>query len=315
MDWLNYNHLLYFWAVAREGSLARAAAELRLAPSTMSAQIRLLERQLGAKLFTRVGRGLVVSEAGRVVFRYAQDIFSLGREMQDALSGRLAGHTASVVVGVADVLPKLVASRLLEPVLRLQPATQLVVREDKPARLLAELALHNVDVILSDAPAGSSAPVRAFGHLLGECGVTLFAAPKLAASLRRGFPKSLEGAPFLLPTENTALRRSLELWFAKREIRPKVIGEFEDSALLKVFGQSGHGVFPAASVIRDEVIRQYQVRAIGTLAGVRERFYAISTERRLKEPVVLAMIEIARTSLFGERVVRLRKPQRDPLNF
>lgn len=302
MEWLNYNHLQYFWAVAREGSLVRAAAELRLAPSTLSAQIRLLEQQLGVRLFSRVGRGLVVSESGKVVFRYAQDIFSLGRELQDTLGGRLAGHTATVVVGVADVLPKLVASRILEPVLRLGPGTQLIVREDKPARLLAELALHNVDVILSDSPVSSSASARAFGHLLGECGVSLFGAPNLAKALRRGFPESLNGAPFLLPAENTALRRSLELWFAERGVRPRIVGQFEDSALLKVFGQSGHGLFPAATVIRDEVVRQYQVRSVGELTGVRERYYAISTERRLKEPAVLAITEMARSKLFVETV-------------
>lgn len=300
MEWLNFNHLHYFWAVAREGSLARAAADLRLAPSTLSGQIRLLERQLGVQLFTRAGRGLVLSEPGRVVFRYADDIFSLGREMQDALGGRAVGRASTLVVGIADVLPKLVASRLLDPVLRLGRATQLVCREDKPARLLAELALHNVDVVLSDSPVGPSAPVRAFAHLLGECGVTLFGAAKLAGAARRGFPKSLESAPMLLPTENTALRRSLELWFAEHGLRPRVVGEFEDSALLKVFGQAGYGLFPAASVIADEVVRQYQVRAVGELVGVRERFYAISTERRLKEPAVLAMTEAARSKLFTE---------------
>jgi LysR family transcriptional regulator, transcriptional activator of nhaA len=299
MDWLNFNHLRCFWAVAREGGLARAAAELRLAPSTLSGQIRLLERQLGVSLFMRVGRGLVLSEPGRIVFRYAEDIFGLGRELQDTLGGRTGGRLSTIVVGIADVLPKLVASRLLEPVL-LSGTTRLVCREDKPARLLAELALHNVDVILSDSPVGPSAPVRAFGHLLGECGVTLFGAPKLAAGFRRDFPRSLDGAPLLLPTENTALRRSLEFWFAERGIRPRIVGEFEDSALLKVFGQSGHGLFPAATVVSDEVIRQYQVRIVGEMAGVRERFYAISTERRLKEPAVLAVIDVARVKLFAD---------------
>ena len=300
MEWLNFNHLHYFWAVAREGSLVRAAADLRLASSTLSGQIRLLERQLGVSLFTRVGRGLVLSEAGRVVFRYADNIFTLGRELQDTLSGRSVGRTTTLVVGIADVLPKLVASRLLEPVLRSGRATQLVCREDKPARLLAELALQNVDVVLSDSPAGPSAPVRTFGHLLGECGVTLFGAPKLVASVRRGFPESLAAAPLLLPTENTALRRSLDHWFAEHGLRPHIVGEFEDSALLKAFGQSGFGLFPAASVIADEIIRQYQVSAAFELQGVRERYYAISTERRLKDPAVLAITEVARTKLFGE---------------
>jgi LysR family transcriptional activator of nhaA len=300
MEWLNYNHLLYFWAVAREGSLMRAAAELRLAPSTLSGQIRTLERQLGVRLLTRAGRGLVLSEAGRVVFKYSDDIFGLGRELQEALRGRVVGRAATVVVGVADVLPKLVARRLLEPMLRMAETTHLVCREDKPARLLAELALHNVDFVLSDSPVGPSAPVRAFSHLLGECGVTLFGAPKLTRLYRKNFPRSLDGAPLLLPAENTALRRTLELWFAERGIRPQIVGEFEDSALLKVFGQSGFGLFPAPTVIKDEVVRQYQVRVLGVLDGVRERYYAISTQRRLKDPSILAMTSEARARLFGE---------------
>jgi LysR family transcriptional regulator, transcriptional activator of nhaA len=300
MEWLNYNHLHYFWAVAREGSLVRAAAELRLAPSTLSGQIRILERQLGVKLLNRVGRGLALSEAGRVVFKYSEEIFSLGRELQDALSGRVVGRAATFVVGVADVLPKLVARRLLEPMLRSTHATHLICREDKPARLLAELAQHNIDVVLSDSPVGPSAPVRAFSHLLGECGVALFGADKLVRQYRKGYPKSLDGAPLLLPAENTALRRSIELWFAERGLRPIIVGEFEDSALLKVFGQSALGLFPAATVIRDEVMRQYQVRCIGNLDGVRERYYAISTQRRLKDPTIVAMTSEARAKMFGD---------------
>jgi len=300
MEWLNYNHLHYFWAVAREGSLVRAAAELRLAPSTLSGQIRILEQQLGVKLLTRAGRGLVLSDAGRIVYKYSGEIFSLGRELQEALRGRVVGRATTVVVGIADVLPKLVARRLLEPLIRTAQTTHLVCREDKPSRLLAELAMHNVDVILSDSPVGPSAPIRAFSHLLGECGVALFAAPRLYKTYRKGFPRSLDGAPLLMPAENTALRRSLEVWFAERSIRPTIVGEFEDSALLKVFGQSALGLFPAATVISDEVIRQYQVKQLGELEGVRERFYAISTQRRLKDPSILAMAEEARSKVFGE---------------
>jgi LysR family transcriptional regulator, transcriptional activator of nhaA len=300
MDWLNYHHLYYFWAVAREGSLVRAAADLRLAPSTLSGQIRTLEQQVGSRLFSRAGRSLVLTETGRVVFRYAEDIFSLGRELKDALRGRGVGKSTTIVVGVADVLPKLVARRLLEPVFRLGEAVQLVCREDKPARLLAELALHNLDVVLSDAPVSPSTSVRAFSHLLGECSVTLFASPKLWATYKRSFPNGLDQAPFLLPAENTALRRALEMWFAEREIRPRVVGEFEDSALMKVFGQTGSGIFPAASIIAEEVKRQYQVRGLGELPLVRERFYVISTERRLKDPAVVAITAEARAKVFAE---------------
>jgi LysR family transcriptional activator of nhaA len=300
MEWLNYNHLHYFWAVAREGSLVRAAAELRLAPSTLSGQIRVLEQQLGVRLLTRVGRGLVLSEAGRLVFKYSEEIFGLGRELQDALKGRTVGRAATIVVGVADVLPKLVARRLLEPMLRSVQTTHLICREDKPARLLAELAQHNVDVVLSDSPVGPSGPMRVFSHLLGECGVVLLGATKLSKQYRKGFPSSLEGAPLLLPTENTALRRSIELWLAEHGIRPQIVGEFEDSALLKVFGQSALGIFPAATVVAEDVMRQYQVYRIGVLDGVRERYYAISTQRKLKDPTMIAMMSEARIKVFGD---------------
>jgi LysR family transcriptional regulator, transcriptional activator of nhaA len=299
VEWLNYHHLNYFWVVAREGSLVRASAKLRLSPSTVSSQIRALENAAGEQLFVRKSRGLELTDMGRVVYRYAGEIFTLGRELQDALTGQPLGKPLSLVVGVADVLPKLVARLLLEPALRLAGPMHLICRDDKPERLFAELAIHGLDVVLSDAPVGPSSHVKAFSHLLGECDVTLFASEPLAAIHRRGFPKSLEGAPFLLPTENTALRRSLDHWFTARGIRPHVVGEFEDSALLKVFGQAGAGIFATASVIAKEVQRQYQVRPIGRLSDVRERFYAISVDRRLKHPAVVAICEEAKQKLFG----------------
>jgi len=299
MEWLNYHHLLYFFLVAREGSLSAAAAQLRLAPSTVSGQIRALERALGEKLFVRSGRHLVPSEIGKVVYRYAEDIFVLGRELQDALAGGAVGGPLSLQVGVADVVPKLIARRLLEPALRLPGPVRLVCREDKPERLLADLAIHGLDVILADAPVAPSLRVRAFNHLLGECGVTFFGTTRLAAAHRRGFPRSLEGAPVLLPTENTTLRRSLDEWFVARAIRPRIVGEFEDSALLNAFGQAGLGLFAAPSVIAAEVRRQYQVRPVGEVDDVRERFYAISIERKLKHPAVVAISEEARRKIFG----------------
>ena len=299
MEWLNYHHLLYFWLVAREGSLARASTELRLAQSTVSGQIRSLEHVLGEKLFARSGRRLVPTEIGRVVYRYADEIFSLGRELQDVIKGRPVGRPLRLVVGIADVVPKLVAQRLLEPALKLSVPVHLVCHEDKPDRLLAELAVHSLDVVLADAPVGPTVRIRAFNHLLGECDVVFFATAKLAATYKRGFPKSLDGAPVILPTENTTLRRSLDQWFATRGIHPRVVGEFEDNALLKVFGQAGMGLFPAASVIADEVQRQYRVRPIGKLDGLRERFYAISVDRKLKHAAVIAISEEARQKLFG----------------
>jgi LysR family transcriptional activator of nhaA len=299
MEWLNYHHLLYFWLVAREGSLVRACEELRLAPSTVSGQIRSLEQVLGEKLFARSGRRLVLTEIGRVVYRYADEIFSLGRELQDAVKGRPVGRPLKLVVGIADVVPKLVAQRLLEPALELDAPVHLVCHEDKPERLLAELAVHSLDVVIADAPVAPTVRIRAFNHLLGECGVVFFATAKLAAARKRGFPKSLDGAPVILPTENTTLRRSLDQWFATRGIHPRVVGEFEDNALLTVFGEAGMGLFPAASVIAGEIERQYRVRPLGKLEGLRERFYAISVERKLKHSAVIAICEEARQKLFG----------------
>lgn len=299
MDWLNYHHLFYFWLVGREGSLVGASNELRLAPSTISGQLRALEDALGEKLFARSGRKLVLTDVGRVVYRYADEIFSLGRELREAIKGRAVGRPLTLMVGIADVVPKLVARRVLEPALQLAESVRLVCSENKPDRLLAELAIHNIDVVLSDAPAPPSIRIRAFSHLLGECGIVFFATEDLATKYRRNFPRSLIGAPMLLPTENTTLRRSLDHWFASRGIQPDVIGEFEDSALLGVFGETGTGIFPAPSVVAAQVQEQYRVRIVGRVEEVRERFYAISVERRLKHPAVVAISEAARKKLFS----------------
>jgi LysR family transcriptional activator of nhaA len=297
MEWLNYQHLLYFWSVVREGSLTAAAAKLRLAPSTISGQLRILEGQLGEKLLLKRGRQLAPSEMGRVVYRYADEIFALGSELLDTLRGRAARHVERLVVGIADVVPKIVARRLLLPAQQLARPVHLVCREDKPDRLMADLALHNLDVVISDAPPPPGSNVRAFGHLLGESGIAFFARRPLARRLRRSFPRSLENAPVLLPTENTSLRRSLEAWFAKRDIRPRVLGEFEDSALLKAFGQDGAAVLPAHTVIRREIGAQYGLELVGEVEEVRDSFYAISVERRLTHPGALAISRAARTQL------------------
>lgn len=299
MEWLNYHHLLYFWTIARLGSVAAASEELRLAQPTLSGQLRLLEESFGEKLFHRVGRRLVLTEAGQTVYRYADEIFSLGRELMDTVKGRPTGRPLRFVVGIADVLPKLIAYRLLQPALRLSEPLRLVCREDKVEQLLGELALHRVDLVLSDAPIGPGVNVRAFNHLLGECSVAFFGTSHLASLYRRGFPRSLEGAPMLLPVEGTTLRRSLDQWFQVVDVRPRVVGEFDDSALLKVFGQSEAGIFAAPVAIEDEVREQYGVQVIGRVEAVRERFYAISAERRLKHPAVVAVSTAAREKLFG----------------
>jgi LysR family transcriptional activator of nhaA len=301
VEWLNYHHLLYFWLVAREGGLAPAAARLRLAHQTISAQVHALEDALGERLLERQGRRLVLTELGRVAYRYADEIFALGAELQETLRGRPSGRPLRLVVGVADAVPKLVARALLAPAQGISEPVRLVCREDKPERLLAALALHELDMVLSDAPVPPSSGVRAFSHLLGECGVALFAPPAIARRLASGFPRSLDASPMILPTENTALRRALEHWFETHEVRPQVVAEFEDSALLKAFALDGEAAFAAPEPIAAEIERQYRVRRVATLAGLSERFYAITVERRLSHPGVLAISASARASLVPVR--------------
>jgi LysR family transcriptional regulator, transcriptional activator of nhaA len=306
MEWLNYHHLLYFWVVAKEGSIVRASEELHLAHPTISGQIHRLEDVLGVKLFARQGRHLVLTEAGRVAFRYADEIFALGREFVDTLKGRTTGRPLRLVVGVADVLAPSLVRRFLQPAFRLGQEVQVICRADKSVEeLIAELALHRVDVVIADGPAGPGIAVRAFNHLLGECGTTFLAADKLAASTRRRFPRSLDGAPFLLPGAPSAVRRTLEQWFDAQGIRPKIVAEFDDSALAKDFGQEGIGVFAVPTVIEAEVRRQYRVRQVGRAPAVRQQFYAISVERKIKHPAVVAVCETARKDIFtgGEAAV------------
>lgn len=299
MERINYHHLLYFWMVAREGTVARAAAQLRLAQPTLSAQVHALEDAFREKLFERAGRGLRLTEMGRLVFRYADEIFELGRELTESVKGQPTGRALRLTVGVSDGIPKLVAYRLIEPALALAQPVRLVVHEQSTERLLAALALHELDVVLTDRMAPPGVSVRAFNHLLGDCGVTLLAAPRLAAKYRRGFPKALDGAPFLMPGETSTLRRALEQWFEKRRIRPRIVGEFDDTTLIKVFGQAGAGVFAAHSIIESSVRKQYGVAVVGSMDPVRERFYAISAERRLKHPGIIAITESARRELFA----------------
>ena len=298
MEWLNYHHLFYFWIAAREGSITRAAEELSLSQPTVSAQIKMLEDTLGEKLFRRDGRRLLLTDVGHVARRYADEIFTLGREFRDAVRGQPTGRPLRLAVGLANTVPKLVAYRLLQPALEDPQGLHLICVEDTRERLFAELALHNLDLVLSDTPLGSSTQIRAFSHLLGECDVEIFGAPALARRLRRGFPRSLDGAPFILPRELGPLRRGLEHWFEAAHVRPMIVSEIDDSALIKVLGQAGLGLFAAPSVIHKEICRQYGVVRVGRVPAVRERFYAISAERRLKHPAVVAISESARRELF-----------------
>ncbi len=298
MEWLNLNHLRYFWVVYRTGSIASAAKELRLSQPTISTQIKVLEEALGAPLFDRVGRGLTPTELGRTVFSYAEEIFSLSREMVDTVRHSPEGRPLRLRVGIADVIPKLCARRLLQPALELDRPVHLICHEDRAERLEAELASHGLDLVLADAPLPSRVKVRGFSHLLGSCDVTILGAPDLAKRYRRRFPGSLDGAPMLLPTENSMLRRQLDRWFTRRGVRPHVVGEFDDTALLKEFGQDGLGLFPIHSLIESDVRSKYGVASVGTVP-IEERIYAISLERRLRHPAIVALCETAREEVFG----------------
>jgi LysR family transcriptional regulator, transcriptional activator of nhaA len=298
MDWLNYHHLLYFWMVVREGTILRAAEKLRIGQPAISTQLKCLEESLGQKLFQKSGRTLELTDTGRTVYRYADEIFSLGREMLDTLKGHPAGKPLRFVVGVVDVMPKLMARRLLEPAMLLSEDLQLVCVEDSLEKLLSELMLHNVDMVLSDTPATSAIKIKAFNHSLGESSIGLFARRDLARQYRKDFPKSLNGAPLLLPGRTSALRRSIDSWLESVQLRPLIRGEFDDSALMKSFGQGGVGLFPGAVTIQDEICRQYEVELVGEIQGVRERFFAISAERRIKHPAVLAISSTAQKDIF-----------------
>lgn len=301
MDWINYHHLLYFFVVAREGGLVQAGKVLRLSHPTLSAQIRTLEEQLGEKLFVKVGRKLELTEMGRVVYRYADEIFSLGREMLDTVKGRGVGKQLRLHVGIADVVPKLVVRRLLQPALELAEPVRLVCVEAPHDKLLADLALHALDIVIADAPVPAGSNIRAYNHLLGETGISFFGVRSLATTLRRKFPGSLDGAPMLLPLEQLPLRRALDQWFERNGVKPNVVAEFEDSALLKAFGADGVGVFSAPTVVEAEIMAQYGVEIIGRSDEIKEAFYAISAERRLKHPAVVAISDVARHKLFARR--------------
>ena len=299
MEWLNYHHLLYFWTVVREGSISKAATHLRLAQPTVSAQVRQFEHALGETLLERRGRQVAVTEVGRLVFRYADEIFGLGRELQETLKGRPTGRAPRLRVGVANAVPKLIVYRLLRPAVEGETPIHVMCHEGQPEALVAQLATHTIDVVISDMPAPPNANVKVFSHLLGESDTSFFAAPALARRLRRSFPQSLHQTPMLLPMPATELRRALEQWFQTLRISPAIAGEFEDSALLKAFGESGRAVFPAPTAIAPEVCRHYGVTIVGETPAVRERYYALSAERRVTHPGVVALSATARVDLFA----------------
>jgi LysR family transcriptional activator of nhaA len=301
VQWLNYHHFLYFWVVAKEGSIVAASKQLLLAHPTISGQIHRFEEVLGEKLFVHSGRNLVLTDAGRVAFRYAEEIFSLGSEFLDTMQGRGTSHRPlRLVVGVADVLPPSLVRQFLEPAFKLKQPVRVICRADRSvSEFIAELALHTVDVVISDAPAPSSGPIQAFSHRLGECGTTFFAQSRLANRIRRKFPLSLEGAPFLLPGAPSAIRGELDRWFRDLDVHPHIVGEFDDTALTKDLGRHGMGIFATPSVIEEEVMQAYKVRLVGRAPKVRQQFYAISIERKVANPAVAAICDSARRELFA----------------
>jgi len=297
MRHLNYSHLLYFNTVAREGSIAKASEILHLTPQTISGQLKLLEEAVGKPLFDRVGRGLSLTETGKAVNQYADAIFSLGIELSQWVSGQNNGAYSTLNVGIVNSIPKLIAYEVLHSVLELKPAVKLVCKEDALEVLLADLAIHRLDLILSDRQIPIGFNVKAFNHPLGESAISFYGIESLARKYAEEFPASLEGAPVLLPMTGSGLRRSLDNWFEQIGVAPNIVAEFEDSALLKAFGESGAGIFPAPGTIEQQLQHTYHVQHIGSAKQVKESYYAISPERILKQPAILQITDSARERL------------------
>jgi LysR family transcriptional activator of nhaA len=295
---LNLKHLRYFWSVASHGSIARAAESMFLTPQTISGQLRELEEQVGAKLFQRDGRQLVLTDTGRMVFSYADEMFRLGLELQDMLAGRTPGSAITVKVGIAMIVPKLLTYRVLEPVLTMPEPVNLVCHEAPLVDLLADLSVHKLDLVLADSPVNPALNIRAYNHPLGESGITFFAVPQLVKKLKAEFPASLDGQNMLMPSSGSNLRRSLEGWFEQMGLSPQVVAEFEDRALMKAFGERGSGIFTTPTTVEDDVLAKYGVEVLGRTDEIRERFYVISPERRIKHPAVTAITQAARSRLF-----------------
>jgi LysR family transcriptional activator of nhaA len=297
---LNYRQLHYFWVVAKTGSIVRACEQLNLTPQTISGQISLLEQTFGVDLFRRVGRQLELTEAGRVALPYAEQMFQLGDELESVLRTQPDEQQILFRVGVADVVPKSIVYRLIAPTMELSEPMRISCREDQLERLLADLAIQRLDLVISDSPMPSHLDIKGYSQKLGECGVSFFATKALAAQYGKNFPQGMQGAPLLIPGQLTVVRSRLMRWFAEQKIQPKIVGEFDDSALMKAFGKSGSGIFMAPSVIADEVQAQYDVELIGQTDAVTESFYAISVERKVKHPGIVAITEGARRELFTD---------------
>lgn len=299
MATLNFKHLRYFWIVAKTGSIARAAEQLHLAPHSISGQLKEFETTLGVDLFRRAGRNLELTDAGRRILSYAEEIFNIGDELLEVLHEQSAHKSLPFRVGIADSVSKAVAYRLVEPALKLEESVRLICREGRLAPLLADLAIHRLDMIIADRPMPTQLNVRGYNHLLGESGLSVFGTPSLLNTLPGRFPAMLDNAPFLMPGEDAATRTKLVQWLEANALRPRIIGEFDDSALMKSFGRAGAGLFVAPTAITAHVCEQYKVMQVGRIDSVIEQLYAITTERRIKHPAIVAISKAAREDIFG----------------
>lgn len=297
---LNYKHLRYFWMVAKWGSIAAASKELHLTPQSISGQLRELEESLGVDLLRKVGRGLEVTEAGRRIFSYADEIFALGNELLESARDKSATHIRPFRVGIADSVPKSVAYRVVEPALHLGDAVRLICREGQLAALLGQMAVHHLDMVIADRPMPTNLNVRGYNHLLGQSDLTVVGHARLAQSLPSEFPALLDKAPFLLPGEDVASRPRLVQWFEAQGLNPHIVGEFDDSALLKAFGQAGAGLFAVPTAIAEYVSQQYGVQPLGRIESVVEQLFAITNERRLTNPAIVAVVKATRREVFGQ---------------
>jgi LysR family transcriptional regulator, transcriptional activator of nhaA len=299
MEWLNFHHLRYFWMVARKGGVRKAAEELHVSQPSISAQLRLLEESLGQKLFKRSGRHLVLTETGQLILKYADEIFSVGRELISAVKQRPGKHPVRLNIGLTDAFPKLITQQILRAAFGFDHPIHIVCREGEIGSLLNQLQAHRLDIVLADEPAASSSTAKTFNHRLGDSGMTFCAVPTLAQKLRRNFPQSLNGAPALLPTTNMGMRAALETWFDTHDIHPRLVGEFEDTALMEVCSVGGRGFTVVHTVIDRAALKHYGLRVIARVTECRSEFYAITAERRVKHPAAVAITEHAYTTLFA----------------
>jgi LysR family transcriptional activator of nhaA len=300
MEFLNYHHLRYFWAVAREGGLRKASDALNVSQPTISAQVAALENVLGEKLFSRNSRGLTLTETGQLALGYAEEIFALGEDLMHSVKQRPTARPSVIHIGIADSLPKLLCHEIIKPVFSLDQSMQAVCAENKTSDLLAQLTAYHIDVVLTDEPAPSTLAIKTFNHLLGQCSVVFCAIPKLATKLRRNFPYSLHKAPILLPTEGSAIRKALEMWFHSLDIRPCIVAEYDDVALMKMAAMDGLGCFPLPQIAIKDASTRYGLQTVGAAKGCSVQFYAISIQRKLTHPAVVAMISNARKHIFSK---------------